>query len=114
MDDERNLFIFRDSFEAILEILESYEELEEQFVSAVGKVSVKHFNRSRHHEPEPSGSSKIRKGWLLWSDVINPLRFNHRVHGSFDCFRLFYVQYSHAVKAVYFEGLDRPFDIDSH
>ena len=47
VDDERALFIFRDSIEAILEILESYEKLQERFVSAVGKVNVKHFNRSR-------------------------------------------------------------------
>ena len=39
MDGEHHLFIFRDTFEAILEILESDEGLEEQFVSAVSKLT---------------------------------------------------------------------------
>jgi len=45
-DDANDLFIFGDDFEVILEVSESDEGLEEQFVFAVNEVSVKCFIRS--------------------------------------------------------------------
>ena len=42
-DEANDLFIFGDDFEAILDILERDEGLEEQFESAVSEVSVKRF-----------------------------------------------------------------------
>ena len=36
-----------------------------------------------HHEPQVNGSSNIRKGWLLWSDVINRISFHHRLDSLF-------------------------------
>lgn len=45
-DDANDLFIFGDDFEAILEILESDEGLEEQFVAAVSEVSVRRFSKN--------------------------------------------------------------------
>ena len=42
-DDTNDLFIFGDDFEVILEILESYGGLGEQFMSAVSELSVKCF-----------------------------------------------------------------------
>ena len=42
-DEANDLFIFGDDFEAILDMLERDEGLEEQFESAVSKVSVKRY-----------------------------------------------------------------------
>ena len=37
-----------------------------------------------HHKPQVSGSSKLRRGSLLWCDVINGLSFHYR----FDSLKL--------------------------